>query len=204
MQGYNYDDELVYLMRCGSEEAQDILYKRYYRRVSKWVLAFTKYFINGYEYEDFIQMAMMGFHDILDSYRDDQKASLSTFMKIAITKRILSLMRVNKDVCYRAGMTILSLDSYTSEDEDTRYIDLVADIHERYQPEVHLIVKETATYYALQIDAKTSQREKMVMNYKKAGYDELEIAKKLHISVKSVYNAVYRYSKKIVAIDELK
>ena len=46
MQGYNYDDELVYLMRCGSEEAQDILYKRYYRRVSKWVLAFTKYFIN--------------------------------------------------------------------------------------------------------------------------------------------------------------
>ena len=66
-----------------------------------------------------------------------------------------------RQVCYRAGMTILSLDSYTSEDEDTRYIDLVADIHERYQPEVHLIVKETATYYALQIDAKTSQREKL-------------------------------------------
>ena len=56
MQGYNYDDELVYLMRCGSEEAQDILYKRYYRRVSKWVLAFTKYFINGYEYEDFMNL----------------------------------------------------------------------------------------------------------------------------------------------------
>ena len=42
------------------------------------------------------------------------------------------------------------------------------------------------------------------MKYKKEGYDEVEIAKKLHISVKSVYNAVYRYSKKVVGIDELK
>ena len=88
MQGYNYDDELVYLMRCGSEEAQDILYKRYYRRVSKWVLAFTKYFINGYEYEDFIQMAMMGFTILLIVIVMIKKATLATFMKIALTKRI--------------------------------------------------------------------------------------------------------------------
>lgn len=204
MKSYNNDDELLYLMRCGSEKAQEILYKRYYRIVAKWMLTFSKYFISGYEYEDFIQMAMIGFNDIIDSYRDDQNASLSTFMKVAITKRILSLMRVNRDVCYRKGMTILSLDSYINEEEETRYIDMMVDLHERYQPETHLKVKEATAYYTAQIDARTSPREKQVMDYKNAGYNEMEIAKMLHISIKSVYNAVYRYSKKIVGIDELK
>lgn len=204
MKSYICDDELVYLMRCGSSAAQQLLYQRYYHLVGKWVLAFTRYFISGYEYEDFIQMAMMGFDDILDSYRDDQKASLMTFMKMAITKRLLSLIRVNRDGCYRPGQNILSLDSYTNSEKDTRYVDMVADLHERYQPEVHLMIKETTTYYSTQIEAKISLREKQVMEYKRAGYEEAEIAEKLHISVKSVYNAAYRYSKKIVGIDELK
>lgn len=204
MKSYICDDELIYLMRCGSMAAQELLYQRYYRLVGKWVLAFRRYFVSGYEYEDFIQMAMMGFDDILDSYRDDQKASLMTFMKTAITKRLFSLMRVNKDICYRMGQSVMSLDSYINSDKETRYIDMVADLHERYQPEAHLMIKETTTYYSTQIEAKISLREKQVMEYKKAGYKEIEIAEKLHISVKSVYNAAYRYSKKIVGIDELK
>ena len=149
-------------------------------------------------------MAMMGFHDIIDSYRDDQKATLATFMKIALTKRILSLLRVNKDICYRAGTTILSLDNYVDDDKEIRYVDMVVDSHEHYHPEMSLMVKEAKTYYSTQIEARTSPRENQVMKYKKEGYDEVEIAKKLHISVKSVYNAVYRYSKKVVGIDELK
>lgn len=204
MKRYNNDDELVYLMRCGSEQAREILYKRYYRIASKWMLAFSKYFVSGYELEDFIQMAMICFHDVIDSYRDDQQANLSTFMKVSITKRILSLLRVNKDICYRKETKILSLDSYADEQNKTRYVDMIADIHERYQPDVELFVKETETYYSTQIDAIISPREKQVMEYKNIGYDEIEIAKMLHISVKSVYNAVYRYSKKIVGIDEPK
>ena len=80
----------------------------------------------------------------------------------------------------------------------------VVDSHEHYHPEMSLMVKEAKTYYSTQIEARTSPRENQVMKYKKEGYDEVEIAKKLHISVKSVYNAVYRYSKKVVGIDELK
>ena len=204
MRGYSNDDELVYLMHCGSERPREILYRRYYHLVSKWMLTFSYYFVSGYEHEDFIQMAMMGFHDIIDSYRDDQKATLATFMKIALTKRILSLLRVNKDICYRAGTTILSLDNYVDDDKEIRYVDMVVDSHEHYHPEMSLMVKEAKTYYSTQIEARTSPRENQVMKYKKEGYDEVEIAKKLHISVKSVYNAVYRYSKKVVGIDELK
>ena len=204
MRGYSNDDELVYLMHCFSERAKEILYRRYYHLVAKWMLTFSYYFVSGYEHEDFIQMAMMGFHDIIDSYRDDQKASLATFMKIALTKRILSLLRVNKDICYRAGTTILSLDNYVDDDKEIRYVDMVVDDHDHYHPEMSLMVKEAKTYYSTQIEARTSPRESQVMKYKEEGYNEVEIAKKLHISVKSVYNAVYRYSKKVVGIDELK
>lgn len=204
MKCYSYDEELLYLMRCGSQQAQEILYRRYYRLVGKWVLAFTHYFVSGFEYEDFIQLAMMSFNEIIDSYRQDQNASLATFMKIAITKRILSFIRVNKDICYRAGQTILSLDNWLTDEKDLRYVDMVADIRERYQPEVVLYIQETTAYYSAQVDLKISAREKQVMIYKSAGYSEAEIAKKLKISVKSVYNAAYRYHKKIEVIDELK
>ena len=90
------------------------------------------------------------------------------------------------------------------DDKEIRYVDMVVDSHEHYHPEMSLMVKEAKTYYSTQIEARTSPRENQVMKYKKEGYDEVEIAKKLHISVKSVYNAVYRYSKKVVGIDELK
>ena len=48
----------------------------------------------------------------------------------------------------------------------------------------------------------TSPREYQILLYKKAGYEEEEIAKKLNITLRSVYNAVYRCSKKIEGIDE--
>lgn len=63
-------------------------------------------------------------------------------------------------------------------------------------------MKEQSTYYQERIYAVTSPREYQILLYKKAGYEEEEIAKKLNITLRSVYNAVYRCSKKIEGIDE--
>lgn len=203
MERYINDDELIYLMRCGSQEAEDILYKRYYRQVARWIRPYCYHRVEGWEFDDYLQYAMATFSTIIDSYRIDQKTSLKTFMKQSIIRRILSLSRIVKDE-YFANCAIISLDSYLGDDQRMRYEDVIGDPMKRGRPDISLQVKETTTDYNVQIRKKTSLREREVMAYKKAGFDEKEIADRLDISIKSVYNAVYRYHKKVQAIDENK
>lgn len=203
MERYINDDELIYLMRCGSQEAQDILYKSYYRQVARWIRPYCYRCVEGWEFEDYLQFAMATFSGIIDSYRLDQKTSLKTFMKQSIIRRILSLRRMNKEESCPIYMTI-SLDSYIGDDRRMRYEEIIGDPIKRDYPDITLKVKEAEIIYNAQIHKKTSLHEREVMAYKKAGFDEKEIADRLDISIKSVYNAVYRYHKKVLAIDELK
>lgn len=145
---------------------------------------------------------MATFSNIIDSYRLDQKTSLKTFMKRSIIRRILSLSRIVKDEYYSTCM-VVSLDSYIGDDQRMRYEDIIGDPMKRDYPDIALKVKEKRLDYNAQIHKTTSLREREVMAYKKVGFDEKEIADRLDISIKSVYNAVYRYHKKVLAIDEL-
>lgn len=198
------DDELVYMMRCGSQEALNYLYQRYYKYVAKWIIPFTTYHILGYEYEDYLQMAMMHFPLILDCYRDDQKASLKTFMKYAMTRRLLTVMQQGKDVRILRQQNSVSLDDWVGDDERLRFEEIIEDPSQRYRPEMTLVIKETGCYYMGKIAEQASSREIEIMDYIRRGYNQTEIAKQLHISIKSVYNAIYRYHKKLQAIDERK
>lgn len=202
MERYN-DYELLYLFHCGSDEAKEILYHRYYKLVAKWVQPFLYHGrIHGWEFEDFIQIGMLAFFKAIDSYRDDKQTSLKTFMKGNILKRVISCVRQGHCIEEKINAIEFSLDNWLDEEEQYRYEDVVADPNEDYQPHASLIVKEQSTYYQERIYAVTSPREYQILLYKKASYEEEEIAKKLNITLRSVYNAVYRCSKKIEGIDE--
>ncbi|MFR7590484.1 MAG: RNA polymerase sigma factor [Longibaculum sp.] len=194
------DDELIYLMRCGSQIASDYLYRRCYRYISKWVLPYSKRRSFGYDYEDYVQMAMMYVPEILDSYRDDFKASLKTYMKQAVLRRLLTIVS-RKDYQSLHQQVFIQLDNWLGIDQTMRYSDVTEDPYKRHYPEIELHVKETQTYYQTQIEAHASPREIEVMTYIQEGYNQEEIAKILHIPIKSVYNAIYRYHKKLQAID---
>lgn len=198
------DDELLYLMRCGNPEAQQCLYKRYYHEVSKWLSSFCKYHSQKMAYEDFVQVAMMNFTLLIDVYRHDQKASLRTFMKNAIMKRILSYTRVRKDTRFFSQQIVISLDDFIDDDDKMHYEEIIEDSSYSYRPEMQMVIKENKTEYLADMLEKTSPKERMVMLYTSAGYQQKEIAEKLNISIKSVYNALYRYHKKMLPIDETK
>jgi DNA-directed RNA polymerase specialized sigma24 family protein len=201
---YINDDELIYMARCGSQAAEEILYQRYYRLVKRWIKPFCYHRIESWDDEDYLQFAMMMFSTIMDSYRIDQKTSLKTFMKQSLIRRILSLIRVGKDEALATSQLPVSLDCFIGDDERMRFEEIVGDPLKRDYPDLVLRIKETETCYDSEVYKRTSLREREVMAYKKAGYDEKEIANRLDISIKSVYNAVYRYHQKMLAIDELK
>lgn len=202
MERYN-DDELIYLMRCGSEEAKRCLYSYYYKQVRKWLYQFGGYNVHGYDKEDYIQFAMMIFDRVIDSYRDDQKASFKTYMKKVIMRRMLSYLRGGKNAKLY-GKSVISLDDYASLNQDVKYEELIEDPRQRHQPDTSMYIKEKESYYLASLKQTTTFLERSAVTLKNEGYSHEEIAKTLDVSVKSVYNAIYRYHKKAQAIDELK
>ncbi|MCD7893539.1 MAG: hypothetical protein LUG60_07540 [Erysipelotrichaceae bacterium] len=92
MDSYGSDEELLYLMRCGYEEAETILYKRYYRLIYYWIHPIVSTH-NDLDYNDYVQVAMMYLSNIFDSYRDDCQTSLRHFTKQAIVKKMVSSLR---------------------------------------------------------------------------------------------------------------
>lgn len=198
------DDELLYLMRCGSQEAQRCLYLQYFDYISKWVFVFYRRTFKRTDYDDLVQISMIHFMRIMDNYRDDQQTTLRTFMKMAITRRLWSHTRVGKDMRIYQENVIVSLDDYVGADKQMRYDEVIGDPSWEHRPEKRYMIKDTTIYYMDQIQDFVSPKELRVMAYKNEGYDEKEIAMKLDISIKSVYNAVYRYHKKALAIDDFK
>lgn len=198
------DEELIYLMRCGYQEAEECLYQSYYQLIRRWISPMCWSTYHGLDLDDYMQMMMVHFKKIIDSYRDDRKASLKTFVKLSVRKRIPSLLKVGTDSRIYRDNILISLDDYVSSEEGMRYDEIVGDLHCEYQPEVILMIKEEENHYHTTTKGKMSEREQDVMKYKRIGYTEEEIANMLNISVKSVYNAVYRWHKKMLSIDVLK
>lgn len=197
MERYISDEELLYMMRCGSEEAQEALYRRYYKKVKNWILPFFGYSRGECEFDDYLQVAMMYVPSLFDSYRVDQKTSLKTFMYHVIRKRMVSYVYQMKKKQRSRYYSFVSFDEPVLSDEEMRYAELIGDPSLRYQPSSMLKVKEAELEYNLQLEQEASPRELAVIRYTDAGYRQQEIADILDISLRSVYNAVYRYHKKV-------
>ncbi|MCD7808513.1 MAG: sigma-70 family RNA polymerase sigma factor [Erysipelotrichaceae bacterium] len=199
MDSYSSDEELLYLMRCGYEEAETLLYKRYYRLIYRWIYPMASTY-NDLDYNDYVQIAIMPLDYIFDSYRSDYDMSLRNFVRQAITKKFVSYFRVNQK---RHNEYYPSLNNWVDDEKKFRYDDIVADPKSHYRPEKALAVKEASTQYYTAIDKLASQVEKEVIMYLEEGYTEKEIAQILNINIKSIYNAVYRIKKKKSSIDDL-
>ena len=195
------DEELLYLIRCHQEDAQLCLFERYRLYIKNWILNYQKFFELGIDYDDCMQVAMIHFTRVLDCYRDDRKASLKTFMKFAILRRVSSYVISQKrfTTCHVEGF---SLDQDVKVDDDFQYHEVIEDKRIQYQPDKIFMVKDCTHYYQTKIKEVSTALEMQVMDLKIQNYSNQEIAEILNIPIKSVYNAVYRIHKRMEVIDD--
>ncbi len=195
MEGYS-EEELLYLMRCGNEDAKMCLYHKYVGKVRQWIKPLCYYNYLGLDLEDFVQVSMSNFFIALDSYRTDQNTSISHFVRIAITRRIMNMTNAGKDIRIYKENKLISLDDFVGREDDTRYEEIIPSSLED-MPSTSLIIRETEEEYMHVGKAAASKREWEIMQYIFDGYGEEEVAEIMDISIKSVYNAVYRYRQKV-------
>ena len=89
------------------------------------------------------------------------------------------------------------VETYVANFHGNLYGEVIEDPTINFHPQKIFEIRETTSQYLTRFDKKATTIEKDVMSYKLLGYDEKEIAKKLNIPLKSVYNATYRGHKKV-------
>lgn len=175
------DEELVRLVRKSNDEAFVELYERYLNKIRAMTYSFQGL---GFEIEDLIQEATLGFYSAIQVY-DFKSSSFSTFCYICIRRMLISLVRKG----LRKGEVPRSAVIRPEDD--------ILNIPDLSNPEQDYIVKEE--YYRLRenINSNLSDKERKILFLYIKGSNYNAIAKELGVSRKTVDNALQRVRKKL-------
>lgn len=191
--------ELIYLARFNDPVALRSLYS-YYDALVKTVMRKMKYVSSmSLEAQDLSQVGMITFDKVFWSYREDQDTTFEVYARSCIIKKMQSLLKKQYTFFIRYEKKSISLDKIVNYEDSRTYGELIADQRVEYSPQkAQNLEKVWELIYAI-IQNETSERDQKIFHLVLLGYPEKEVALMLDISIKCVYNSVYRVMSKLRA-----
>ena len=191
--------ELIYLARSNDPVALRSLYA-YYDALVNTVMRKMKYISSmSLEAQDLLQVGMITFDKVLWSYREDLDTTFEVYARSCIIKKMQSLLKKQYTFFTRYEKKAISLDRIVNYDDSRTYGELIADQRVEYSPQkAQDLEKVWELVYAI-IQNETSERDQKIFHLVLLGYPEKEVALMLNISIKCVYNSVYRVMSKLRA-----
>jgi RNA polymerase sporulation-specific sigma factor len=192
---YN-DFELLYLICEQSEDAYEILCKKYMPIVEIKTNKYLKYAISrGLDYNDLIQEGMIGLSEAIRDFKTQKDVKFSTFASLCVERQInTAIIRANRKK-HKLLNESLSLDNATN-DTDRSLMDSLFDKKDN-DPGEYLIDLETEKETYNKIITMLTPFEKEIFDLKLNNFDYKEIATKLGKSYKSIDSALQRIKKKL-------
>lgn len=175
------DEELVGLIQKSDETAFKILYEKYLPKIRTMTYSFQGL---GYDVEDLVQEATIGFFTAINVYNFKDSA-FSTFCYTCMRRMLISLVR-------KAGRK-KALPNSSIIYTDESFFDLVA----VSDPESDYIAREGFERLKDRINTELSPFERDVLYYYLLDFDYSEISNVLKTSKKSVDNAIQRIRQKL-------
>lgn len=191
--------ELIYLARSNDPVAMRCLYA-YYDALVNTVMRKMKYISSmSLEAQDLLQVGMITFDKVFWSYREDLDTTFEVYARSCIIKKMQSLLKKQYTFFTRYEKKAISLDRIVNYDDSRTYGELIADQRVEYSPQkAQDLEKVWELVYAI-IQNETSERDQKIFYLVLLGYPEKEVALMLNISIKCVYNSVYRVMSKLRA-----
>lgn len=191
--------ELIYLARSNDPVALRSLYA-YYDALVNTVMRKIKYISSmSLEAQDLLQVGMITFDKVFWSYREDLDTTFEVYARSCIIKKMQSLLKKQYTFFTRYEKKAISLDRIVNYDDSRTYGELIADQRVEYSPQkAQDLEKVWELVYAI-IQNETSERDQKIFHLVLLGYPEKEVALMLNISIKCVYNSVYRVMSKLRA-----
>lgn len=175
------DEELIRLIRNSDDLAFKILYERYLPKIRTMTYSFQGL---GYDIEDLVQEATIGFFTAINVY-NFKGAAFSTFCYTCMRRMLISLLR-------KAGRK-KALPNSSIIYTDESFFDLIS----VNDPEAEYIAREDFERLKDRINAELSPFERDVLYYYLLDFDYSGISDILNISKKSVDNAIQRIRQKL-------
>ena len=191
--------ELIYLARSNDPVALRSLYV-YYDALVNTVMRKMKYISSmSLEAQDLLQVGLITFDKVFWSYREDLDTTFEVYARSCIIKKMQSLLKKQYTFFMRYEKKAISLDRIVNYDDSRTYGELIADQRVEYSPQkAQDLEKVWELVYAI-IQNETSERDQKIFHLVLLGYPEKEVALMLNISIKCVYNSVYRVMSKLRA-----
>jgi RNA polymerase sporulation-specific sigma factor len=174
------DAALALAAQQGDLSALGVLIGRYRSLAQSIAAGFTGVFL---ERDDFIQEAMLALLSAVYTFTPDKNASFRTYAGVCIQNRLRSAVKA------QAAKKHQPLNSYVPLEE----IDLPGGT----DPEGQMIRQEEAAALTRFFERELSSLEKRVLLYRLGGLSYSEISKRLHITEKSIDNALQRVRTKL-------
>ena len=190
---YN-DYELVDLVMETNEDANTIIYKKYYPAVID--IAIKHYSMaedKGLEPNDLIQEGLIGLCHAINNYRDSKDAQFFTFATLCIERAIKTAIRNAGRQQNKPLNTAISYDEAPKQNESI--LNRLWDT--KYDPINIIATDENAEKIKNIILKRLTPAELKVFNLKLSNHTNHEIAKELNKSIKTVYNTLSRIRIKI-------
>ena len=191
--------ELIYLARSNDPVALRSLYV-YYDALVNTVMRKMKYISSmSLEAKALLQVGLITFDKVFWSYREDLDTTFEVYARSCIIKKMQSLLKKQYTFFTRYEKKAISLDRIVNYDDSRTYGELIADQRVEYSPQkAQDLEKVWELVYAI-IQNETSERDQKIFHLVLLGYPEKEVALMLNISIKCVYNSVYRVMSKLRA-----
>lgn len=190
------DGELVELSRQGDETADDELFARYNRTVTRIA---RRYFIIGAADDDRIQEGMIGLFRAIRDYRPERHASFRAFAELCVERQVITAVKAANRLKHTPLNTYVSVDMPAYGEGDRTVGDVIGPVS-LLDPETIVIGRETCDRLQTQLDSRLSPLERQVLALYIDGANYRDVAARLGKSEKSIDNAIQRIKKKAEAL----
>ena len=164
------DNELLYLIQEGNEEALELMFLKYEPLIIKKIKSFK---LNNLYFEDYLQEGRLMLHKAIRCYNINSAKTFNRYFDLLLTNRFISILRKTKkeiDESYKISEA-LSVDN-TKYDEKLEDVDF---------SQLHLSNMEKEVY-----------KYRFLRNMKIT-----DICQILNVSEKTVYNSIQRIKRKL-------
>lgn len=199
----NYDElndsELIHMVNEASEDAKDILFEKYKYIIDIEIKKYSSMAkVLGYDYNDLVQDALVGFSDALVSYRDDKYAALPSFITLCVDRKLqVSIIKAGR-LKNKLLNESLSLE-YVYQQYASPLKDILSDNSEN-DPLENILKEEKFQELLSDIKNTLSTQEYEVYSLMINGLKYDEIATLLGKNLKQVDNTIQRVKNKIKKI----
>lgn len=191
----NYNDSELLSYVNESEEANEIIYKKYEPLINSLARKMYKYCTNsGLELNDLIQEGMLGLSNAITHFSEQKDTTFYTFAKTCIERKIISTIVSTKRLKNRILNESLSLDSH-DEDNSVGLEVFISD--NENNPERLIVDNENESELIKTIKLSLTDFENQVFDLKISNFNYKEIAEILDKKPKAVDNALQRIKIKV-------